>query len=190
MQEIWTQIIGYDGFYMISNFGRIWSVKTGIKKTYTKEGGYEVAGLSKNAISYFLVHRLVALHFIPNPDNKPEINHKDTVKTNNHYSNLEWVTRKENQVHAAKNNRFPGTQINKGKFGKLNALSKAVKQLTLTGEVVNVYESSRLAAKATGFTFQSICRAIKGFSTRNGKKEKFTTLGGFKWEHVTKSTEI
>lgn len=110
-QEVWKDIKGYGKAYQISNYGRV--------KTFINSQGNPTPGrlrkLNKNYRGYYSVSltlnkkyrhtrisRLVAEHFIPNPLNKPEVNHKDGVKANNHYTNLEWNTRSENMIHAHK----------------------------------------------------------------------------------------
>jgi hypothetical protein len=112
--ETFVDIIGYEGLYQISNFGKVRSldrkvnhpwVKVAIKKgKMMKTGiknGYAVILLQKNGIEkHYLIHRLVALHFIPNPENKPEVNHKNGNKLDNRATELEWATRKENHQHA------------------------------------------------------------------------------------------
>lgn len=116
MQEIWKDIEGYEGLYQISNLGRIKSlerivitkrhkipVKETIRKQNTDTYGYNRVFLrNKNKNKNFQVHRLVAIHFIDNSENKPQVNHIDGVKTNNRVDNLEWVTNKENQYHSIK----------------------------------------------------------------------------------------
>lgn len=101
-------IKGYEGFYKIDEVGSIYSMpRNGTKNKITKiksgtNGvGYQVCILQRNGeIKAFSVHRLVALAFIPNPLSKPCVNHIDGDKTNNSVSNLEWVTRSENEKHA------------------------------------------------------------------------------------------
>lgn len=113
MIEIWKDIKGYEGLYKISNLGRVCSrdrkaedgriIKGRIMKFQELPNGYLSICLTKNKKQKrFLGHRLVALHFIPNPDNKPEVNHLDENKQNNTITNLEWVTRKENENYGTK----------------------------------------------------------------------------------------
>ena len=114
--EIWKDIIGYEGIYQISNLGR---VKRLAGKCLAKAGKYRTVSesiltcfpnktrynylyvnLNNNGIKQFRVHRLVAIHFIPNPNNLPQVNHIDGDKNNNSINNLEWCTRSENSQHA------------------------------------------------------------------------------------------
>ena len=111
MIELWKDIKDYEGFYQVSNLGRVKSLsrsiydsrgymiyrKGKIKKPSVDKNGYPQIGLCKNGtVITRKIHRLVAETFIPNPENKPEINHKDEDKLNNCVDNLEWVTEKEN----------------------------------------------------------------------------------------------
>lgn len=112
--EIWKDVLGYEDFYQISNCGNIKSkdrviydsngslLRVNKSKTMRfRFGVYKMIGLNKNKNqSQFLVHRLVALHFIPNPNNKSDVNHLDGDKYNNNDWNLEWNTSSENQKHA------------------------------------------------------------------------------------------
>jgi hypothetical protein len=107
MVEIWKDIEGYENKYQVSNFGKIKSLsfnKTGLPKNLTPKiagKGYRTVILSKKCIQTdFYIHRLLANHFIPNPENKKEVNHKDGDKTNNYVSNLEWNTHSENGIHS------------------------------------------------------------------------------------------
>lgn len=114
--EIWKDILGFDGIYLVSNFGRVKKMsnkfitssnvnsETGdfiLKYCIIK--GYPKVSLIKNGVyKMFFIHRLVGLAFISNPENKPFINHIDGVKENFNLSNLEWCTASENMQHAIK----------------------------------------------------------------------------------------
>jgi len=115
-KEQWKDIKGYEGLYKASNLGRINSlarkisygnggcrvVKERIMKPGQSRGYYKVCLCKNEKQKKFLVSRLVALAFIPNLDNKPEVNHIKPVKSNNHASNLEWVTKKGNTAEAVR----------------------------------------------------------------------------------------
>ncbi len=104
-EEIWKDVTEYPDLFMVSNLGNVWSKRTNkiLKPTKTKSGYLtittRIGGRNGKCISK-RIHRWVADAFIPNPDNKPFVNHKDGIKTNNVLGNLEWVTAKENAVHA------------------------------------------------------------------------------------------
>lgn len=111
--EIWKDVPGYEGLYQVSNTGRVKALsvlkywgktlqkrKEIIFKPTIRKWGYAEVVLSGKTRLNQGVHRLVALAFIPNPDNKPQVNHKDGNKLNNSVSNLEWATRQEQMDHA------------------------------------------------------------------------------------------
>jgi hypothetical protein len=103
MEEIWKDIQGYEGLYSVSNLGNVkgkWVLKPATRKDDYMQVGFHVNNVHK----YFLVHRLVATAFIPNPLNLEMVNHKDTVKSNCAVYNLEWCTRSENTIHSYANN--------------------------------------------------------------------------------------
>lgn len=112
--EEWRWVVGFEGLYMVSNMGRVKSMarwveyNLGYKKYFnesllkgsTDSDGYCIVGLTKDKVmSPKKVHRLVGIAFIPNPENKPEVNHKWGDKTDNRASELEWSTTKENHDH-------------------------------------------------------------------------------------------
>lgn len=106
IQEIWKDIEIFNGHYKVSNYGRVMNSKTGlIRKISISTTGYPATSFSYNGLKYYKkIHRLVAIAFLDNPDNKQFINHKDGNKENNHFTNLEWCTFQENIRHAFQNN--------------------------------------------------------------------------------------
>ena len=135
-QEIWKPVAECNGEYYVSSWGRVKSLKFGkerILKPNLIGKGYPAVH-----ISYFnkkqkcqIIHKLVAMAFIPNPDNKPQVNHKDGNKLNNHIDNLEWTTIKENIQHAYDTGLFDNKRKKIGESAKLHH-SKPVLDL-LTG---------------------------------------------------------
>ena len=118
-QEYFVPIKGFEGLYEISNYGRLRNARK-IMKTYQINSGYSAAKLVKDgARSSVLIHRLVAEHFLPNPLNKPEVNHKSQEKADNSVDNLEWVTSEENKAHSRANGWSEYNMPSKGiKIGK------------------------------------------------------------------------
>ena len=115
MNEIWKEIPGYEGYFEVSNFGNFRSLDRIIKyknngfrkypgkmlKVEQMQDGYQRIVLMKDAIKKrYMCHRLVALAFIDNPNNLPQVNHKDGIKNNNHVDNLEWCTQSQNERHS------------------------------------------------------------------------------------------
>ena len=121
--EIWKDIKGYEGLYWISNLGRVKNKHGKILKPRLSSNGYYNICLYKNSkAKCYTVHRLVAEAFINNPDNLPEINHKDENITNNHFSNLEWCDHVYNSNYGTKTKRMVESKIRKQ--SKLLAIPK------------------------------------------------------------------
>lgn len=164
--------------YCITDTGEIYALnysKVGkIKKLspYKNDKGYLIVHLHNNVNCVKKrVHRLVAETFIPNPENKPQINHINGVKTDNRVENLEWVNNSENQIHR---HRVLGQRCCWfGKIGKDNFSSKQVLQIK-NGKVVGEYYGLHEAGRKTGISYQSIWLCCSGRSK---------SAGGFVWKY-------
>lgn len=170
MKELWKDIPGYKGLYQISNFGRVKSFHEWknascpaeyILKNSISNSGYCQVSLYNGKKRKFLVHRLVADAFIPNPNNLPHINHKDEDPTNNRADNLEWCTPQYN-------NRY-GT----AKFRSMMTKGKPVKQFLIGGQWVATYANPTVASMITGISRNAINQCLCG---------NMQTASGFIWE--------
>lgn len=155
--EIWKEIEGYNGLYLISSHGRVMSLFANkqkiIKQGKTKKG-YMIVGITHKAkFKNYKVHRLVAKAFIPNPQNKPEVNHKDLNKANNNVDNIEWVTGHENFLHAVANGVCLPKKL---KYKK----TKDIIVVDLTNTIVRHYKSIKHFSDATKISINSAYKAI------------------------------
>lgn len=158
-KEIWKDVVGYEGLYQVSNLGRIKRKDHILYKTLRNYYGVK---LCKNNIKCFkYIHRIVAQAFIPNPENKSQVNHIDGNKLNNCVDNLEWVTRSENTKHAYKIGLEKPTKIS------------PVIQYDLKGNKIKEYESIKEAKKKN-----KKCSKISDCCS--GKRK---TAGGYIWKY-------
>lgn len=152
-EEVWKDVVGYEGIYQISNTGRVKSLARAntyfnpyagrdctrfyqerLMKLKLSRTGYVVAHLRDEANSkesWPPVHRLIAEAFIENPNDKPTVNHKDGVKANNHLSNLEWATHSENTQHAFDTGLAKPCRTQKSRVGSASHQAKLTEQQVL-----------------------------------------------------------
>lgn len=142
--EKWSKIIGHDN-YMISTNGRVKNIRTNrILKQYLDKTGYPTVGFTQTGKHFnFYVHRLVAVAFIPNPDSKPQVNHKNSDRSDCSLNNLEWCTASENSKHAYRSGRVK--MPHSGACGNTNGAKATISQ---------VLEIRAKALPWTGFTTQ------------------------------------
>lgn len=169
LPEMWKDVPTYEGLYMVSTYGRVYKYplasftptglpcikKEKLMKSSPNQDGYYQLELRKNGKDKsWCVHKLVAFTFLENPLNKPQANHKDGNKSNNHLWNLQWATNAENIQHAY------DIGLEKPRYGKDHHRSKPVIN-TITGQS---YESLSEAAKANGMDFRTLSDKLLGNS--------------------------
>lgn len=182
MKEIWKKINNYPD-YEISNLGNVKSFrrkykdgKGKIMKKCLDGSGYEYVKLhkTKEEFKYIHVHRLVAENFIPNPENKPQVNHIDGIKTHNYIENLEWNTIEENIQHAFK------TGLGSIKEAQQSCYKPCGKFDLKTDELIESYISLKDMGEKNGYTrkmVEIVSRCCRGL------KESYK---GYKWHFIDK----
>ena len=197
MQEIWKDVVGYERYYKVSNKGRIKSIKRTCysfvvpespKKIIRKgvmlklgkhRNGYQKISLQKDGKhKYFMVHRVVATAFIPNPENKPQVNHIDYDRSNNCVENLNWMTSKENINHSYDAVAASGRRTIKFCHALPNANKKAVIMMDRCGTYIREYDSmSEATLDIKGLIgASSICQHLRN-------PDKYPTAYGYKWAY-------
>ena len=164
--EEWRMIPGYEGLYMVSNFGRVKTVKTGyIHKGDIDCWGYHRVQLTKNGVKKHIKRSvLVAIAFLPNPNNLPEVDHIDEDKSNNCVWNLRWVSSKTNCNSGTRNKR-----ISESKY-------KPVEMCDMNWNHICFFNSVKEASEKTGAKPNSISNNCRGESNSvlvNGVKHRF-----------------
>jgi len=189
--EEWRDVVGYDGLYLVSCYGRIKRLPNhretdkrethnNIRKNLLRNGYWQVSLSKDNCVKYKSVHRMVAMAFLPNLNNYPQVNHKDENKLNNHIDNLEFCT--------ARYNCLCGTGIERQKAARRlsdltnnsrrivgEKLSKKVCQRDLNGNVIAYFNSLIEAARKVKGHRSDISRCCRGIA----KQSK-----GYKWNYV------
>ena len=162
----WKDIIGYENEYQINQFGEIRTLKDSpklkkynvLKPQINKRNGYVYQMLYKNGKEKLLrVHRLVAMAFLPNPNNLPQVNHKDGNKQNNSVDNLEWCEQSYNMKHAFKTGLEKPSEKQKAAVRKTNEKKRKRVVRTMGDEKIE-YESATVAARKNNVGISTICR--------------------------------
>lgn len=189
--EEWKDVVGYEGLYKVSSYGRVMKV-TGRELAQRKDkDGYLIVTLYRDKIRKdYKVHRLVGMAFIENPNNYPMINHKDESKDNNCVSNLEWCTVKYNNNYGSRNDKIskaqkgvphPKTQGCRNYFyGKhyskgLHPGAKKVMQLDLKENIIAIFDCAVSAAEHVGCVPSAINMCCSG---------KRNQIKGYKWKYL------
>lgn len=210
MEEIWKDIIGYEGLYQVSDLGRVKSLKFGKEKILKPQlcnCKYLVVGMyTKNRFSTKTIHRMVAMAFIDNPEQKPQVDHINGDRTDNRANNLRWVTRLENVRNPITINRIRNAVTatnkkkigkpfsdehrrnlseslkkspkNRGRIGALSKLSVPVYQYDLDGNFIKGYAGQAEAARENKIRQSNIGMACNGI--------RFSA-GGYQWRKYKKS---
>lgn len=169
IEEIWKPIAGFEGLYEVSNYGRVKSLtryKKVIKPIIMNSGYYQYQLWHKGKCRVASGHRLVAQAFIPNPDNKPFVNHKDENKLNNFVDNLEWVTHVENCRYgtaiARRTEHFDYSNKRINNANQIKACSKPIAQYTKDGKLIRRWSSAAECARENGWDASNIRRNCTG----------------------------
>lgn len=173
MEEKWKDVVEYEGIYKVSNTGKVWSIRNNrLLKTKKNNRDYIQVNLSKDGVQKtHLLHRVVAIAFIENPNCYPQVNHKDENKNNNCVDNLEWCTNKYNRNYGTGYARSVANR-NHIEIGK--KMSRRVNQYDDNGNLVYSYYGVKEAERKTGINESNIRRSMI-------KKYK---AGGYIWRYA------
>lgn len=184
-EEIWKDVVGYEGHYQVSSIGRVKSLPRKGSRINAKilstqlAKGYPTLKLSKNDVAIrYTVHRLMGLAFMPDTHFEgAQINHINGIKTCNRIENFKWVTASENAQHAHDTGLCKPAKYWLGRTGKENHTSKPIAQYDKEGNFIKEYISATFAAKETGFSRQHISQVCSGARPSSH---------GFIWRHKIK----
>ena len=186
-QEIWRQVVGFEGLYEVSNMGAVRSIfyrkNRGpfLMKFYRHsnyygddDNRYRIVTLWKDKKKYkIFVHVLVATAFIPNPDGKKEVDHINGIRYDNRVENLRWVTRSENRQNPISKKRM--SESHKGRYGAQTSHYHGVVQLTMDGEFIKAWESISTAVRMLGVRQSGVTACCIG---------RYGSSGGYKWKYI------
>lgn len=162
-KEEWRDVIGYEGHYKISNKGNVYSVKSSKLLKLSSNGRYSFVSLCLNGeCKHTGIANIVALHFVPNPDNKPCVNHINGVKDDNSSTNLEWCTTKENNAHARRERLW-------NMYGENCHLSRLTYEDVLVIRSLNGIMPNFLIAEYFGVHRDTVCNILRKKSWRHGE---------------------
>ena len=165
MNEVWKDVPGYEGLYWVSNMGNIRSKRVILKQQLNTNGYKKVVLWKNNVPKNFLTHRIIATVFVPNPNNRPEVDHINTIRTDIRASNLRWVNRRENTLNPITNRRMSES----ARYSH----SKTIVQYDLKGNIVAKYPSMMEAYRQTGVHYANIRACI------TGRRQQ---MGGYVWK--------
>jgi len=157
-QEIWKPVKDWENKYKVSNLGRVMNIETGTirKLTRTKKGYERICFRRNNTMYNVRIHRLVGEAFIDNPLGKPQINHKNEIKSDNRVTNLEWCTDEENKLHSGRRANAP----------------RAINQISLKGNFIREWD-----------TIHEAMKFMKNNHIPEVLKNKRNSAAGYKWEY-------